>query len=113
MISTLRLKDQRVSEVAHLRHFLTGTILFSSIYPTYEENLKEELFACFKYIGIPFDVLDKMSIRDRKFYIQRYNRYMEEREEAMNNEKGSSSTYDIGMYTNLSQGMSGSEAMDF
>ena len=64
--------------MAHLRPFLTGTILFSSISPNYERNLKEELFGCFKYIGIPFDILDKMPTRDRKFYIAKHNGVNEE-----------------------------------
>lgn len=41
-------------------------------------NLKEELFGCFKYVGIPFDVLNKMPTRDRKFYIMRHNKLTEE-----------------------------------
>jgi hypothetical protein len=49
----------------------------------YEQNLKEELFACHMYVKIPFDALDKMPIRDRKYYIHKYNEYMEKRNEAM------------------------------
>ena len=64
--------------MAHLRHFLSGTILFSSISPNFERNLKDELYGCFKYIGIPFDVLDRMPVRDRKFYIAKHNGITEE-----------------------------------
>ena len=64
--------------MAHLRHFLNGTILFSSISPNFERNLKDELYGCFKYIGIPFDVLDRMPVRDRKFYIAKHNGVVEE-----------------------------------
>ena len=64
--------------MAHLRPFLNGTMLFSSISPNYERNLKDELFGCFKYIGIPFDILDRMPTRDRKFYIAKHNGIMEE-----------------------------------
>jgi hypothetical protein len=53
-------------------------MLFSSISPNYERNLKDELFGCFKYIGIPFDILDRMPTRDRKFYIAKHNGIMEE-----------------------------------
>ena len=74
----MRFSALRVWEVARSRPFLIGTILFSSISPTYERNLKDELFGCFKYIGIPFDVLDKMPIRDRYYYEYKYNQYMEE-----------------------------------
>jgi hypothetical protein len=35
------------------------------------------------YVKIPFDALDKMPIRDRKYYIHKYNEYMEKRNEAM------------------------------
>lgn len=64
--------------MAHLKPFLNGTILFSSISPNYERNLKEELYGCFKYIGIPFDILENMPIRDRKFYIAKHNGIVEE-----------------------------------
>jgi hypothetical protein len=53
-------------------------MLFSSISPNYERNLKDELFGCFKYIGIPFDILDRMPTRDRKFYIAKHNGIMED-----------------------------------
>lgn len=75
----------------------------------YEQNLKDELFACFKYIGIPLDMLDKMPIRDRKYYIHKYNEYMEARRQAMDN---STSTSDIGAYTNMSQGVTGDEVFE-
>lgn len=48
-------------------------MLFSSISPNYEKNLKDELFSCFKYVGIPFETLEKMPIRDRKIYIIKHN----------------------------------------
>jgi hypothetical protein len=79
----------------------------------YEQNLKEELFACHMYVKIPFDVLDKMPIRDRKYYIHKYNEYMEARNAAMQEGSSSSSSSNIGMFTNLSQGMSGDDAIDF
>lgn len=49
----------------------------------YEKNLKDELFACFKYIGIPFQTLERMPIRDRKYYIHKYNEYMTAQNEAI------------------------------
>lgn len=60
------------------------------------------------YVKIPFDVLDKMPIRDRKFYIQKYNEYMEQRNAAMQG-NSTSSTSNIAAYTNMSQGVSGDE----
>ena len=70
----------------------------------YEQNLKDELFACHMYVKIPFDILEKMPIMDRKYYIQKYNEYMEARKEAMDGDK--SSTHDISKYTSMSQGLS-------
>lgn len=64
------------------------------------------------YVKIPFDVLDKMPIRDRKYYIHKYTEYMEERNAAMQGDGGSTSSTNIGMFTNLSQGVSGDEVMD-
>lgn len=77
----------------------------------YEKNLKDELFACFKYVGIPFDILSKMPIIDRKYYIHKYNEYMEARTQAMEG-NNSTSTTNIGMYTNLSQGVTGEDVFD-
>ena len=91
--------------MARSRPFLTGTILFSSISPTYEQNLKDELFACFKYVGIPFDMLNKMPIADRKYYIHKYNEYMEAKNAAMEGAVNSSSTTDISQFTDMSQGL--------
>ena len=53
-------------------------IMFSSISSDYEKNLKDELYGCFKYIGIPFDILNKMPVRDRKFYIAKHNGIVED-----------------------------------
>ena len=61
------------------------------------------------YIKIPFDILENMPIRDRKYYIHKYNEYMEARENAINN---TSSTSDISMYTNMSQGVTGDDVFD-
>lgn len=74
----------------------------------YERNLKDELFLCHQHLKIPFDVLDKMPITDRKYYIQKYIEYVEQRNEAMNG-GSSTSTTDIGAYTNMSQGVTGDD----
>jgi hypothetical protein len=60
------------------------------------------------YVKIPLDVLDKMPIRDRKYYIHKYNEYMEQREAAMNG-NSATSTQDIRDYTTKSQGVIGSD----
>lgn len=71
----------------------------------YEKNLKDELFACHMYVKIPFDVVMNMPIMDRKYYIHKYNEYMEARNEAMNGNDGGSSSSDISRYTSMSQGL--------
>lgn len=75
----------------------------------YEKNLKDELFACHMYVKIPFDVLQNMPIMDRKYYIHKYNEYMEAKNAAMNGEGKSSSTSNIAAYTSMSQGLNGND----
>jgi hypothetical protein len=72
----------------------------------YEKNLKDELFACHMYVKIPFETLEKMPIMDRKYYIHKYNEYMEARNSAM---EGSTSTSDISSFTSMSQGLNGDD----
>lgn len=57
------------------------------------------------YIKIPFDILDKMPIRDRKYYIHKFNEYMEAKQRALDGDN-STTTNDISSYTNMSQGLS-------
>ena len=40
----------------------------------YEKSFKEEIWGCFKYVGIPMDVLMNMPIADRKYYIMLHNK---------------------------------------
>lgn len=87
-----------------LKPFLNGTILFSSISPDYERNLKEELYGCFKYIGIPLSELDRMPTRDRKSYIFLHNQAMEKERQEMENENNKSSSFDINEFARKSQG---------
>ena len=91
--------------MAHLRPFLNGTILFSSISPEYERLLKEELFGCFKHINIPFEELLRMPTRDRKYYILKHNEAaIAEQQEYENMQKGTSSkTEAIDRYTDIDQ----------
>lgn len=67
-----------------LKPFLSGATLFSGVLPEYESQLKEELYGCFKFIGIPLDVLYKMPVRDRKYFILRHNKYIEEENSKLN-----------------------------
>lgn len=74
----------------------------------YERNLKDELFACHMYMKIPFDVLEKMPIMDRKYYIDKYVEYVNMKNAAMN-DGGSSSNTNISNYTSMSQGLDGDD----
>lgn len=85
-----------------MKPFLNGMIMFSSISPDYEKNLKDELYGCFKYIGIPFDILNKMPIRDRKYYIAKHNGIVEnEKNNKQNNNTVSGEM--INKFTDMSQ----------
>jgi repressor of nif and glnA expression len=67
----------------------------------HERLLKDELFGCFKHIGIPFQVLEKMPVRDRKFYIAKHNGIIEAEEMK---EKGNTIDGEmINKYTDMSQ----------
>ena len=72
----------------------------------YERSLKEELFLCHMHVKIPFDVLEHMPVMDRKYYIQKYIEYMEQRNAAMQGNSSTSST-NIAAYTEMSQGVVG------
>jgi len=91
--------------VALLKPFFSGTILFSSISPDSERELKEELFGCFKYIKIPLDELMRMPTRDRRFYILRHNQAIEDenREYEAAKNGGSTKTEAIDRYTDIDQ----------
>ena len=83
------------------KHFLSGKILFSLTSSEQERDLKEELFGCFKHIGIPFNILEKMPVRDRKFYIAKHNGIVEKENEE---ERGKSIDGEmINKYTDMSQ----------
>lgn len=65
--------------------------------------MKEELFGCFKYIGIPFDILDKMPTRDRKFYIAKHNGVVDEQNKKKEGEKKSVDGLFIDKFTDMTQ----------
>ena len=78
--------------MAHRKCFYRLTSLFFSILPSnYEKSFKEEIWGCFKYIGIPMDTLMNMPIADRKYYIMLHNKAegnsTQEIEQNVNNEE--------------------------
>jgi hypothetical protein len=54
----------------------------------YEKKLKDEIYGCFKYIGIPIETVYHMPVQDRRYFIMRHNAEQEhlihEQEEMMN-----------------------------
>ena len=73
----------------------------------YERVLKEEIWGCFKYIGIPIDVVMSLPIQDRRFYIQKHNAEQENASKPPNGSKNGSGNYtnngDLNMYASLEQ----------
>ena len=64
--------------MAHRLCFYRLTNLFFSTLPSeYEKSFKEEIWGCFKYVGIPMDVLMNMPIADRRYYIMMHNQQTE------------------------------------
>ena len=48
--------------------------MFFSISPNdYANALLDEIYGCFKYIGIPIDTVMNMPVQDRKYFISRHN----------------------------------------
>lgn len=78
--------------MAHRKCFYHLTTLFFSTFPSdYEKFFKEEIWGCFKYIGIPMETLMNMPIADRKYYIMLHNKAegntTQENEQPINSEE--------------------------
>lgn len=53
--------------------------MFFSISPNeYADALLDEIYGCFKYIGIPIDTVMNMPVQNRKYFISRHNRDTDE-----------------------------------
>lgn len=66
--------------------------MFFSISPNdYSEALLDEIYGCFKYIGIPIDTVMNMPVQTRKYFISRHNKDCEEMNKQANG--GNSSTF--------------------
>lgn len=76
-------------------------LFFSTLPNEYERIFKEELWGCFKYIGIPMETLMNMPISDRKFYIMMHNK-----SEGLNNDNdvhSNNNSGDIEKYNMMNQ----------
>jgi hypothetical protein len=49
----------------------------------------DEIWGCFKHVGMSWDMIMKMPIQDRRALIQRHNREQEEIENRLNNDNNS------------------------
>ena len=78
--------------------------MFFSISPKdYADALLDEIYGCFKYIGIPIDTVMNMPVQNRKYFISRHNHDCEEMNKKYNG--GHSSTVtgeDTESYTEIS-----------
>lgn len=54
----------------------------------YERILKEEIYGCFKHIGIPIETVYNMPVQDRRFYIMKHNDEQEKRRNEMESSSG-------------------------
>jgi hypothetical protein len=67
--------------------------MFFSISPSdYADALLDEIYGCFKYIGIPIDTVMNMPIQNRKYFISRHNRDCEEMNGKYSDNKSSTLT---------------------
>lgn len=53
-------------------------MFFSISTNDYANALLDEIYGCFKYIGIPIDTVMNMPVQNRKYFISRHNRDCDE-----------------------------------
>ena len=79
--------------MAQCRCFYHWTSTFFSISSKeYADALLDEIYGCFKYIGIPIDTIMKMPTQTRKYFISRHNKECEETNKKYSNENSSNIT---------------------
>ena len=61
-----------------MTRFFDSKILFSLSFENYEKHLKRELLMCHKHMGFSMTELLKMSVHDRRAYIQMHNQLVKE-----------------------------------
>lgn len=55
----------------------------------FEEAFKEEIWGCYKYVGIPLETIYNMPIQERKYFIQKHNLDVKRENEALEANNGS------------------------
>ena len=78
--------------------------MFFSISPSeYADALLDEIYGCFKYIGIPIDTVMNMPVQTRKYFISRHNKDCEEMNSKYGNNNSSTFTGEAtDMYSQMS-----------
>jgi hypothetical protein len=67
--------------------------MFFSISPNeYADALLDEIYGCFKYIGIPIETVMNMPVQNRKYFISRHNKDCDEMNNKHSNDKSSTFT---------------------
>lgn len=60
--------------MAHLKPFCNLTNFYFSISPTeYAKNLADEIWGCFKHVGMSYDMIMRLPIQDRRMFIHKHN----------------------------------------
>lgn len=67
-------------------------MFFSISSKEYANSLLDEIYGCFKYIGIPIDTVMKMPTQVRKYFISRHNRECDDLNRKYSNESSSNIT---------------------
>lgn len=82
-----------------LSFFNLTSLFFSTLPENYEAILQDELWGCFRYIGLPYETLWKMPIQIRKYWIQKHNMEQEGIQEERNKEKNGNKVNGVSLNT--------------
>lgn len=74
-------------EEALLLPFLKSEMMFSLIYDNYEKDLKKELWLCHKNMKLSMTEIERMPIRDRKYFIREHNKMIQTEMQKYNNRR--------------------------
>ena len=76
--------------MAPFLRFCNLTNFYFSISPTeYAKNLNDEIYGCFKHVGMPWDMIMRLPIQERREIIRKHNIDQEAINREINGEKGS------------------------
>lgn len=78
--------------------------MFFSISPNeYTDALLDEIYGCFKYIGIPIQTVMNMPVQERKYFISRHNKDCDEQSKKYSDSKSITTTGEAtAAYTEIS-----------